>query len=88
MINYHGRELDIDIGNRHISVQRRYEALGAFNDLLIAVWFLVGSFCFLNHLLVERGTWLFIVGSFQLLIKPAIKLTGLIHLGRIIRKIK
>lgn len=39
-------ELDVDIGNRHIVIQRRYEFIGAFNDLLIAVWFLVGSIFF------------------------------------------
>ncbi|AJQ96114.1 YrhK family protein [Gynuella sunshinyii] len=39
------------------------------NDLLIAAWFLIGSFFFLNDALVESGTWLFIVGS-------ALKLTS------------
>jgi hypothetical protein len=80
-------ELDIGIGNHHLIIQRRYEAVGALNDLLIAVWFLVGSFFFLNNSLVESGTWLFVVGSAQLLIKPMIKLTGLIHLGRIHRRL-
>ncbi|QXO16499.1 MULTISPECIES: YrhK family protein [Vibrio] len=75
--------MDFDIGNQHIVIQARYEALGAFNDLLIAVWFLLGSFFFLNNALIESGTWLFIVGSAQLIIKPAIKLTSLIHLNRI-----
>ncbi|MFL3649753.1 MAG: YrhK family protein [Pseudoalteromonas sp.] len=57
-----------------MTIQRRYEALGAFNDFLIAVWFLIGSFFFLNDSLIESGTWLFIVGSAQLLIKPVLKL--------------
>ena len=77
-----GVELDLDIGKRHIVIQRRYEAMGAFNDLLIAIWFLVGSFFFLNDSLIESGTWLFIVGSAQLIIKPLIKLTSLVHVGR------
>jgi hypothetical protein len=77
-------ELDIEFGNEHIVIQRRYEALGAFNDLLIAVWFLIGSFFFLNESLMESGTWLFIAGSVQLIIKPAIKLTGLVHVGRVL----
>ena len=84
MIKANGRELDIDIGNRHIVVQRRYEAFeafGAFNDLMIAVWFLIGSFFFLNDSLVESGTWLFVVGSAQLIIKPIIKLISLVHVG-------
>lgn len=83
MIRKNGRTLDIDLGSEHIIIQRRYEALGALNDLLIAIWFLIGSFFFLNDTLVEDGTWLFIVGSTQLLIKPLIKLTGLIHLNQI-----
>lgn len=87
MKNKNPRELDIDIGNRHIVIQRRYDALGALNDLFIAVWFLVGSFFFLNNSLVESGTWLFIVGSAQLIIKPAIKLTSLVHLGRIQKRV-
>ncbi|CAM3908581.1 hypothetical protein VA7868_01133 [Vibrio aerogenes CECT 7868] len=86
MIVIKSRELDVDIGTKHIVIQRRYEALGALNDLLIAIWFLIGSFFFLNDSLVESGTWLFIVGSAQLLIKPLIKLTSLIHVARTYKK--
>lgn len=75
--------LEIDIGSDHIVIQRRYEAAGAVNDLLIAIWFLIGSFFFLNESLTYSGTWLFILGSAQLMIKPLIKLTGLLHIGRI-----
>jgi hypothetical protein len=49
---------------------------------MIAVWFLIGSFFFLSDSLVESGTWLFIAGSAQLIIKPLIKLTSLIHVGK------
>ena len=76
----------MDVGNDHIVIQRRYEALGAFNDLLIAVWFLIGSFFFLNESLVESGTWLFIVGSAQLIIKPLIKLISLLHVNRVSKR--
>ena len=77
------RNLKLDLGQEHIVVKRRYEAAGALNDLLIAIWFLIGSFFFLSDALVERGTWLFIVGSAQLLIKPALKLASLIHVGKV-----
>ncbi len=77
------RDLELDLGREHIVIQRRYEAIGAINDLLIAVWFLIGSFFFLSNSLVERGTWLFIAGSAQLLIKPALKLASLIHVSRV-----
>ena len=80
-----GLELDMDISKTHIVIQRRYEALGAFNDLLIAIWFLVGSFFFLNESLVESGTWLFVVGSAQLIIKPLIKLVSLVHVNKVLK---
>ena len=66
MREYRSRNLELDLGREHIVIQRRYEAIGAINDLLIAVWFLIGSFFFLSNSLVERGTWLFIAGSAQL----------------------
>ncbi|WP_417696558.1 YrhK family protein [Psychromonas sp.] len=79
-------DFDLDIGQRHIAIQRRYEALGAFNDLFIAIWFLIGSVFFLNDALIESGTWLFIVGSAQLIIKPVIKLLSLVHVNKIFKK--
>ena len=75
-----------DLGQDHIVIQRRYEALGAINDLFIAVWFLIGSFFFLSDDLVISGTWLFIVGSAQLLIKPVIKLASLVHVKRVFKR--
>ncbi|WP_428241591.1 YrhK family protein [Gynuella sp.] len=84
MTDQNARKLDLQIGNEHLIIQHRYEALGALNDLLIAVWFLIGSFFFLNDSLVESGTWLFIVGSAQLLAKPVLKLAGLVHVRRFI----
>lgn len=70
-------------GDDHIRVQQQYDALGALNDLLIAIWFLIGSVFFLSSSLMEDGTWLFILGSAQLLIKPALKLASLIHVSRV-----
>lgn len=83
MSGQESRDLELDLGREHIIVQRRYEAVGAINDLLIALWFLIGSFFFLSNSLVERGTWLFIVGSVQLLIKPLLKLASLIHVRHV-----
>ncbi|MCG9597298.1 YrhK family protein [Vibrio sp. Isolate25] len=56
-------KLDLDIDNRHAVIQRCYEALGAINDLLIAIWFLVGSLFFLNEPLGESGNWMFVIGG-------------------------
>jgi hypothetical protein len=83
MSEHENQNLELDLGREHIVVQRRYEAVGAINDLLIAIWFLIGSFFFLSNSLEERGTWLFIVGSVQLLIKPLLKLASLIHVRHV-----
>lgn len=83
MNEQNNRNLELDIGREHVIIQRRYEAASALNDLLIAIWFLIGSFMFLSNSLQERGTWLFIVGSIQLLIKPLLKLASLIHVRHV-----
>ncbi|MGA6102775.1 YrhK family protein [Psychrobacter pocilloporae] len=44
---------------------------------------MIGRSFFLKESLTTDGTWLFILGSAQLLIKPLIKLISLIHVGRV-----
>ncbi len=82
------RNLNLYLGKEHIIIQRRYDALSALNDLFIAIWFLVGSFFFLSNSLVENGTWLFILGSAQLFIKPTLKLISLVHVQRVYKKMQ
>jgi hypothetical protein len=72
----------------YMVVKQRYAVLGVLNDLLIASWFLAGSFLFLTVSLVETGTWLFVIGSAQMFIRPSIKLTSLIHLDRLYKSKK
>ncbi len=79
----HSALLELDLGQEHVVIQRRYEALGALNDFLIAIWFFVGSCFFLFDDLMRIGTWLFILGSAQFLIKPTIKLISLVHVKRV-----
>ncbi len=82
-MNPAGNQLVLNLAQKHITIQRRYEMLGVINDFLIAVWFLIGSFFFLTASLVESGTWLFVVGSAQLLIKPTLKLISIVHVSRV-----
>lgn len=37
------RDAELNTGAEHLFIERGYCALGAFNDLLISVWFMVGS---------------------------------------------
>lgn len=75
-------EAVIHFGAEHIVIERRYRALGALNDLLIGVWFLIGSIFFFYDSLMTDGTWLFVAGSLQLLLRPVITLAELIHVKK------
>lgn len=75
-------DLDIHIGHDELVLRQRYEVLSIANDVLIGVWFLIGSFLFFQESTATAGTWLFVVGSAQLLIRPMIRLSRRVHLVR------
>ncbi|WP_119696775.1 YrhK family protein [Microbacterium halotolerans] len=73
----------IRIGHEEIVLRRRYEVLSIVNDILIAVWFIIGSILFFSSETSTVGTWLFLVGSVQLLCRPAIRLVRHVHVRRV-----
>lgn len=75
--------LTVHLGQRELVLRQRYETCSIANDLLVAVWFLLGSFLFLDPATVEAGTWLFIVGSAELAIRPVIRLSRRVHLRKV-----
>jgi hypothetical protein len=70
------------IGHEELEVRDRYEVLSIANDVLIAVWFVVGSVLFFFESTTVTGTWFFLVGSVQFLIRPLIRLLRRLHLRR------
>lgn len=77
------RPLTIRIGRHELLVRRRYEVASIVNDMMIGLWFAVGSILFFSPDTTRDGTWLFLIGSLQLLIRPIIRLTRNLHLQRI-----
>lgn len=77
------RPLVVRVGHEELVIRRRYEAASIANDVLIGLWFLVGSFMFLVPVTVFWGTWLFVIGSAQMLIRPLIRLSRQLHLQRL-----
>lgn len=75
--------LTIRLGNEELIIRRRYEVASIVNDFLIAIWFLIGSILFLFPEYEKAAAWLFVVGSFQFLIRPAIRLISHIHIKRV-----
>lgn len=77
------RPIDLRIGREELVIRGRYETLSIANDVLIGLVFLVGSFFFFSDRLMTDGTWLFVVGSVLMLIRPSIRLARRFHLQRL-----
>ena len=75
--------LTLTFGHEQLIIRRRYEVLSILNDFLIALWFLIGSILFLFPAQEKAAIWLFIVGSFQFFVRPALRLAAHVHLRRL-----
>ena len=78
----HTRSLSIHVGHEQIVIERVYEVASIVNDFMIGAWFLIGSILFFWPETTYDGTWLFVIGSAQLIIRPALRLARHIHLRR------
>lgn len=74
--------LVIHLGAQELVIRKRYEVLSIANDLLIGTWFIIGSFLFFSESTAYAGTWLFVIGSVEMLIRPLIRLARHVHLRR------
>lgn len=77
------RPLTFKFGHEELIIRRRYEVISIINDFFIAIWFLLGSILFLYPEYEKAAIWMFIIGSFQFLVRPTIRLIRHIHLERI-----
>lgn len=75
--------LVIHVGREELVIKRRYEVASIANDALIALWFVTGSIMFFSERWTTAGTWCFLAGSIELLVRPAIRLTRHLHLQRV-----
>ncbi|WP_019544155.1 YrhK family protein [Streptomyces sulphureus] len=78
----HKQALVFSLGHAELIVRRRYEAASICNDVLIAVWFILGSIMFFSEAWTTTGTFCFLAGSVELLIRPLIRLSRQFHLKR------
>ncbi len=76
-----GHDLTMRVGDDELVIRRRYESLSIANDVLIALWFVVGSALLLLGS-TRAGNWLFLLGSIEFLARPAIRLARRLHLQR------
>ncbi|GAA4871137.1 YrhK family protein [Actinomycetospora straminea] len=81
------------LGHEELVIRRRYEVLSIVNDILVGLWFLVGSILFFSEATTYLGTWFFVIGSVELLIPagdpvlppgaPAARAAGAGHADRL-----
>lgn len=74
------RDVNLRIGHEELVLRGRYEVLSILNDVLIAVFFIIGSILFFQESTATAGTWLFLLGSIELLLRPVIRLARRFHL--------
>ncbi|WP_298456889.1 YrhK family protein [uncultured Cellulomonas sp.] len=75
-------DLHIPLGSDELVVRQRYEVVSIVNDILVALWFIAGSILFFSESTTTLGTWFFLAGSIELLMRPVIRLTRKVHLNR------
>lgn len=75
-----GDVVDIDLKKRRLVVHHRYEWLHIVNDFALAGWFLVGSILFFFASAQHLGTWLFVLGSAQMMMGPLIRVAHKLHM--------
>ncbi|WP_051299596.1 YrhK family protein [Arthrobacter castelli] len=73
----------IDIGHDEIIISNRYESLSIINDILIGIFFFVGSVLFYFKPLEFWAITFFVLGSIDFLLRPVIRLARRFHLQRI-----
>ncbi|MFD1677733.1 YrhK family protein [Alicyclobacillus fodiniaquatilis] len=80
---HNGNEIiDVNFEQRKVVIHERYEKLRILSDLLLGIWFLSGSIMFFYKHWTYWGTWLFVIGSVQMLIGPSIKIIHKLHMKK------
>lgn len=82
-VPHEDKPIDVKIGRHELMVRQRYEAVSICNDILIGLWFVVGSVMFFSPAWSTMGTWFFLIGSAQMLVRPGIRLFRLVHVRRV-----
>lgn len=78
-----GGNVTLTLGDQEIVLRHRFELISIANEIGIAVFFTVGSVAFYFEPLFDLGVTLFVIGSVQLGIRPAIRLSRRVQLRKV-----
>ncbi|ALS76430.1 hypothetical protein AUC31_15015 [Planococcus rifietoensis] len=76
-------EIDISSKNHELFIRNRYKFYYNINDVLIAVWFIIGSILFFWKETETIAIWFFLLGSIELLVRPLMRIFSEVHLKNI-----
>jgi len=76
------RTVTFSVGRDEIVIRHKYEVASIVNDIMVALWFVIGSILFFSESTTTAGTWSFLLGSVQLMVRPLIRLARRVHLQR------
>jgi heme O synthase-like polyprenyltransferase len=74
--------VEIQMGRHDLFFKKGYEVFYTINELLLGMWFLIGSVFFYFETMKTWGVTLFVLGSVQMLIRPTIRLVHRFHLRK------
>lgn len=77
------KPLIFKLGSDKLIVNERYEVASKLNDILIGLWFVIGSVFFFFDSLQTAAIALFLVGSVELLARPVIRIARDVHLKKL-----
>lgn len=80
-----GEPITLTLGNEEIVLRQRFELYSILNEIGIAIFFTVGGVAFYFHELYNFGVTLFVIGSVQLGIRPAIRFARRTQLRKVTR---
>lgn len=66
--------VELKVGQYALFFNRNYHLIYLTNEIMLGIWFVVGSVFFLWETTKTAGIILFIIGSLQLLIRPLLKI--------------
>lgn len=69
--------------HQHARLSRNYDIVYDLNDFFAGLVFVAGSILFFWKSTETAGTWLFVIGSLQFTLRPAIHLARDLHLRRL-----
>ncbi|MBU9673920.1 YrhK family protein [Planococcus sp. CP5-4] len=76
-------EIEFSSKNHELIIRNRYKFYYNINDVLIAVWFILGSVLFFWKETETIAIWFFLFGSIELLVRPLMRIFREIHLKKI-----